>query len=169
MAGGLAGVSYEDDHAAAVISAMRQCVGSQKHSVIDGSSRTVGDFADRRLKSGHIVGKPGRMLLDIFIEGKNRQAISGPNNLADKMSRGFLLKRDFFVCAHARVNHQREVERQGSFRLEDVDFLLVAFIEKLKGFAWQIRGRAIVLVENADQHSNQIDVDANAVALDRWR
>src|SRR5438046_2603095 len=115
-----------------------------------------------------VFGKTRRTLCHILVERKNRQAISRPYHLPDEMSCSFLLKRDFFVCAHARVNHQREVERQGSFRLEDVNFLLVAFIEKLKSFAWQIRGRAIVLVENADQHSNQIDADANAVALDSW-
>src|ERR1700719_3277956 len=78
-----------------------------------------------------------------------------------------LLKSDFLVRAEAGIDHQREVERQLRFRLEDVDFLLDAFLEKLERFARKIRRGAIVLVEYADQHVDQIYADANAAALRR--
>src|SRR5438067_11726686 len=70
-----------------------------------------------------------------------------------------------FVGAEAGVNHERQIERLGGFRFENSDFLFLPFIEKLKGFAGQVRSRTIVFVENADENGNEIDVDPNAAAL----
>src|SRR5438067_7030120 len=50
-----------------------------------------------------------------------------------------------FVGAEAGVNHERQIERLGGFRFENSDFLFLPFIEKLKGFAGQVRSRTIVL------------------------
>src|SRR5215472_8276528 len=158
----------EDDNATAVVSAMRERAGAQQHRVVDGSARPVRNFADRSLKGDDVVGKPGRTLRYILIEGKHSQAVTGPHNLADEMSCGFLLKSDFLVSTHARVNHQGQVQRLRSFRLEDGYFLFLAFIEKLKCFARQIRRGAVMVVEDADEHGHQIYVNANAISLDGW-
>src|SRR5437016_13403901 len=83
------------------------------------------------------------------------------------MGRRFLLKADFFVRAEARVNHQCQVKWQRGFRLEDRDFLLLAFVEELESFARQIRGRPIAFVENADEHDDKSDINAYTTSMGR--
>src|SRR5260370_8718570 len=51
------------------------------------------------------------------------------------------------------------------FRMEDLNLLLDTFFEELKSFARQIGRGTIVVVEHADQHVDEIDVDANASTL----
>jgi len=166
MAGSFSSVGDENDHAAPVISALGERARGQKHRIVDRSARAIGNPADGVLKGCDIVGET-RALRNILIEGKDSQAIPGPDDLADEMGRRFLLKADFFVRAEARVNHQCQVKWQRGFRLEDRDFLLLAFVEELESFARQIRGRPIAFVENADEHADKIDINADATALGR--
>ena len=56
-------------------------------------------------------------------------------------------------------------ERLKSFGFELIDFLLDAFLEKLKGFEGKIGRGTIVLVEDANEHVDEVDGDANAAAL----
>src|SRR5437773_728473 len=166
MAGGFPGVRDQDDDTTAVVPAMGQRTGAEEHGVVNRSHGAIWHFSYRVLEGNDIIGKR-RALRDVLIEGKNGQAITGPYDLADEMGGGLLLKGDFFVRAEASIDHQGQVEWLGSFWLEDVDFLFVAFIEKLKSFARQVGSRAIVLVKNADENGNEINVDADAVPLRR--
>src|SRR2546426_491803 len=78
---------------------------------------------------------------------------------------GFLLEADLFVGAQAGIDHDRQVQRLGSFRLELVDLLLHAFFKQLEGLPGKVRRGAIFVVEDADKNIHKIDVDADAATL----
>ena len=80
------------------------------------------------------------------------------------MRSGILLGSHFLVRAQAGIDHQSKIQRLLGFRLKDIDLLLHAFLENLKGFDGQVRGGAVVVVENADQHVHKIDVDLDGAA-----
>src|SRR5207245_8922576 len=98
-------------------------------------------------------------------ERKNSQPVTRAQNLPNKVGSGFLFEGDFLVSAHAGVDHDRQVQRLRSFRLELVDLLLNAFLEKLESLSGQVRGRAVLFVEHADKHINEVHVDADAAPL----
>jgi hypothetical protein len=163
-AGGFAGVSDEDDDATAVVATLRKGAGAEEHGVVDRSAGAIGDFSHGLLQGGNIVGE-GSALANGFIEGKNGQAVTGTQDLANEMRSGFLFEADFFVGAQAGIDHQGDVEGLRGFGLEDIDFLLNTFFEDLKRFAGKIRRGTIVFVENADEDVDEIDGDLDAAAL----
>src|SRR5438093_10578034 len=63
------------------------------------------------------------------------------------------------------MEHDREVQRLGSFRLELVDLLLHAFFKQLEGLPGKVRRGAIFVVQDADKNIHKIDVDADAATL----
>ena len=102
---------------------------------------------------------------DRFVERINRQVILGTQDLADEARGGLLFESNFLVGAEAGVDHQHDVDRLLGFRLENFDFLLYPFFKELEGFDGQIGRGAIVVVEHADEDVDEIDADANAIAL----
>src|SRR5216684_9408148 len=163
-AGGFAGVGNEDDDAAAVGAAARQRARTEKHGVVNRSAGTGGNFANGGLQLGDVIGK-GSELGDVFVDREDGQAIAWPQHLADEVGSGFLLEADLLVRAEAGINHDGEVQRLGGFRLELVDFLLDAFFKQLEGFLGEVGGGAVLIVEDADENVDEVDVDADAAAL----
>ena len=166
--GGFPGVRDQNDDAATVIPTMGQRARTQVYCVVDGRTGTIRNLADCFLKCRNIVGEPRLLLPHFLIKRKDRQAIPGTDDLADKVRSRFAFKSNFFMGAAAGINHQGQIKRLGRLRFEDSDFLLLSFIEKLKSFARQVRSGAIVIVEDADEDGHQIDVHANSIALNRW-
>src|ERR1700674_3302926 len=164
VAGGFAGIGDHDDDAAAVIAALLQRGGSEQNGVVDRSARAGRDFAHGLLEGGNIVGEC-RDLRYVFVEGVNREAVAGAENLPDEVRGGLLLERNFLVGAEAGVDHEREIERLLGFGLKNFYFFLPSFFKDLKSLDGQVRGGAIVLVKNAAEHADQIHVDANLAAL----
>jgi len=163
-AGGFAGIGDHNDDAAAVFAALVQRVGAEHNGVIDRSARARRDFAHGFLEGGNVV-REGRDLRDVFIESENREAVAGAENLADEVRGGLLFEGNFLVRAEAGVDHEREIERLLGFGLEDFDFLLHAFFKELKGLDGQVRRRAIVLVQNAGEHIDEVHIDADFAAI----
>src|SRR5205807_2258127 len=111
-----------------------ECARTEKHGVVNRSTGPGRNPADRRLQLGDLIRKC-RDLRDVLIERENRQPVARAQNLADKVGGGFLLEADFLVSAHAGIDHDRQIQRLRSFRLELVDLLLNAFFEKLESFS----------------------------------
>src|SRR6266446_3033491 len=102
---------------------------------------------------------------DVFVEAEDGEAVAGTQHLANEVGSGFLFESDFLVGAEAGVNHDGEVERLKRFGFELIDFLLDAFFEELEGFEGKIGRGTIVLVEDANEHVDEVDGDADAAAL----
>ena len=162
--GGFARVGDQDDDAAAIIATAFERARTEKHSVVNRSSGAGRHLANRRLQLGNVIRK-GCKLCHVFIKRKNGQAIAPAQHLADKVGGGFLLEADLFVGAQAGIDHDRQVQRLGSFRLELVDLLLHAFFKQLEGLPGKVRRGAIFVVEDADKNIHKIDVDADAATL----
>ena len=163
-AGSFAGVGDKDDDAAAIFAAVLEGARGKQDGIVDGSSCSGRHAMHSTLQERNVVGKC-RKLGDVFVHRENRHTVARSQHLADEMRGGFLLKGDFLVGAEAGIDHQREVQRQLRFGLEDFNLLLDAFFEELEGFARQIGRGAIVFVEHADEDVDEIHVDANAAAL----
>ena len=67
--------------------------------------------------------------------------------------------------AEAGIDHEREIEWLLRFGLEDGELLFDAFLENLEGFAREIGSGAIVIVEDAGEHVDQLDVYPDFSAL----
>src|SRR6266446_3398497 len=163
-AGGFARVGDQDDDAAAVIAAALERARTQKHGIINRSASAGGHLANRRLQLGDVIRK-GCELRHIFIERENGEAIARPQHLADKVGGGFLLEANLLMGAQAGVDHDRQVQRLQSFRLELVDLLLDTFFKQLESLSGKVRRGAVLVVKDADKNVNEIDVDADAAAL----
>ena len=132
-AGGFARIGHQDDHSAALIPAALERAGTEKHGVIDRSTSPGRHLTDRRLQFGNVIGKTCE-LRHVLIKRENGKSVPRAQNLPNKVGSGFLLETDFFVCAHAGVDHDGQVQRLGSFRLKSVDLLLNALLKKLESF-----------------------------------
>src|SRR6266568_3821230 len=163
-AGGFAGIGDEDDDAAAIVATALEGAGAKKDGVVNRGARAGRYPANGGLQSGNVV-REGGDLGDVFIKREHGEAVARAQNLADEVRGGFLLEGDFLVRAQAGVDHQGEVQRLRSLGLENIDLLRHAFFKKLEGFAREIRSRAIVVVQDAHQDVDEIDVDADAAAL----
>ena len=165
VAGGFAGVGDQDDDAAAIFAAALEGAGARAgwRRRERCRSRRACDVTAAS-KVGDVVGEAGE-LRDVFADGKHGEAIARAQNLANKMRGGFLFEGDLLVGAEAGVDHEREIEWLLRFGLEDVELLFDAFLENLKGFAREIRSGAIVLVEDAGEHADELDVYADFAAL----
>jgi len=163
-AGGFARVGNEDDDAAAIIAAAPEGAGAEEHGIIDGSACASGNPADGGLQIGDVIGKRGD-LGDVLVEAEDREAVTGAQHLTNEVGGSFLFEGNFLVGAEARVNHDGEVQRLKSFGFELIDFLLDALFEELEGFEGKIGRGTIVLVEDADEHVDEVDGDADAPAL----
>jgi len=165
-AGGFAAVRDEDDDAAAVVAAPFESARTEENGVVDRSAGALGNFAHGGLQDGNVVGEGGK-LGDVFVEVENGETVARPEHLADKMRSGFLLKGDFLAGAEAGVNHKGQVERLLGLSFEDFDFLEDAFFIEFEGINRQVGGGTIVVIEDAGEDVDEIDVNLDFAALGR--
>lgn len=98
---------------------------------------------------------------------QNGQRVRGPHNFCDEPSGGFALQGKVELGAHARVNHQRHIQRQMRFRLKNIYVLANTFLVKLKGFFWQIGNRPAFAIGDTGQNVYQVYFDADWLLLRR--
>ena len=119
---------------------------------------------DGLLKHGDSIGEIGNSC-NVFVDAEYSEMVSRPDDLFDEVRGGGALGVHLDLRAETGVNHKREVERLLGFRLKDFDFLRIAFFGNLESFRGKIGGGAIVLIEDADEHVDEIhfDLDGGAV------
>src|SRR5947209_8376474 len=87
-------------------------------------------------------------------------AVAGTHHLANKVRGSIGLEMKLLLLAEAGIHHQSQIERLLSLRLEQFDLLRLAFLINFKLVARKIRSGAIVLVQNAGNHADKINLYA---------
>src|SRR6267154_2281334 len=157
VTGGFTAIGYENDDVATLALLRGKATGTENDGVVDGCTCAGRNFANGILEHGDFVGEVGN-LRDVLVEAEDGQVITGANDLLDEMSGGGALGRHADLCAKARVNHERKVERLLGFAFENFNFLWLAFFDNLKSFDGQVCRGTIIVIENADENVYEIDL-----------
>lgn len=159
-AGGFARVGDEHDGAAAVRRAAAKRLRGKHDGVVHRGARARRDFSRGGLERGNVFGKVGE-LSDCLSKLEDAQRITGANNLADEMPRGFRFEFQVLVRAQAGVHHQREIERTVGLRFEPFDFLRNAFFLQLESVLGEVGDGPAARVDHRGVDVDEIDLNAN--------
>src|ERR1700674_710659 len=110
------------------------------------------------LQPGYIV-REGHQLRNRVGEFIYRHTVARTDNLSYESGGSLRFKRQLFQLAQTGVQHEGQVQRLLRFGLEDFDLLWLAFFIDLELIAREVRGGAIVLIQDTGEDVNQIYIN----------